>query len=155
MSTPLSDHFTLEDLTRSQTALRKGIDNTPSDDIVTALTGLCNDLLEPARALWGVPVSIDSGYRCPELNDAVGGANKPGHVSEHVYGRAADCIPIGLNLQEAFDQARHSDLPYDQIIFECLAWIHLGKAADGVEPRRQALLASGGPGNWHYTPVTD
>ena len=151
----VSEHFALEDLTRSQTALRKGIDNTPSDDIVASLTVLCTDLLEPARALWGVPVQIDSGYRCPELNDAVGGADRLGHVSEHVFGRAADCIPLGLDLQEAFDQVRRSDLPYDQVIFECKAWIHLGKAADGVDPRRQALLASGGPGAWRYSPVAD
>lgn len=145
----LSEHFTLEDLVRSQTALRKGIDNTPGPEIVANLTQLCMELLEPARALWGVPVSVDSGYRCPALNEAVGGAA----TSEHLLGCAADCIPQGLDLQAAFDLIRKSDLPYDQVIFECRSWIHIGHARPGQEPRRQALTATGGPGAWHYQEV--
>jgi len=148
--TPLSTHFTLENMINSQTALRKGIDNTPSPEIINNLTNLCNTLLEPARAILNVPFMVDSGYRCPELNTAVGGSA----TSEHVLGHAADCIPEGLNLQECFDTLRQSNLPYDQIIFECNAWIHLGMCADGAIPRRQALTATGGPGNWHYKEVS-
>ena len=152
MSTPLSPNFTLEQLTNSQTALRKGIDNTPSQDIVDSLTDLCVNFLEPMRELLGnIPIHIDSGYRCLELNEAVGGAA----TSEHLFGCAADCIPQNADLQKCFDILRNSDLPYDQIIFECKAWIHIGKARPGKTPRRQALTATGGPGSWHYVPVQD
>jgi len=149
MVTQLSPNFTLEQLVFSQTAARKGIDNTPSPEIIANLTNLCVNLLEPARELLNAPIHIDSGYRCKELNVAVGGAA----TSEHVLGHAADCIPQGWDLALAFDTLRTSDLPYDQIIFECKEWIHLGMAADGVTPRREALTATGGPGAWHYQKV--
>ena len=150
----LSEHFTLEELVASSTAQERGIDNTPSQEIIDALTVLATTLLEPARALAGVPFHVDSGYRCEALNHAVGGADRPGHVSEHEFGRTADCIPEGASLQEVFDKIRLSDLPYDQVIIECNAWIHLGMAAAGATPRREALTASGGPGAWHYERVT-
>lgn len=151
MSTPLSDHFTLEELVYSDTAIRLGIDNSANDEITANLTHLCDVALEPARALWGVPVHIDSGYRCPELNTDVHGV----FDSEHLFGHAADCVPQGLNLRDAFDTIRHSDIPFDQVIIEENAWVHIGLAADGVTPRHEALIAVGTPGHWHYTPVTD
>ena len=146
----LSEHFTVDAMTFSQTATRKGIDNTPSQPVIDCLTALCTTLLEPARALLGVPLRVDSGFRCEALNEAVGGAK----TSAHLDGRAADCVPEGLDLQEAFDTLRASDLPYDQIIFECKAWIHLAIAREGENPRRQALTATGGPGAWHYQQVS-
>jgi hypothetical protein len=146
MPTPLSPNFDLDKMVVSQTASRLGIDNTPSPEIISDLSVLCLTLLEPARALLGVPFHINSGYRCPALNQAVGGAR----TSAHLDGRAADCVPEGLDLEAAFDTLRKSDLPYDQIIFECREWIHLGMAKDGVAPRRQALTATGGPGHWAY-----
>ncbi len=142
----LTPHFSLEDLTRSQTAARLGIDNTPPKEVVGQLTALCVQLLEPTQALLGVPLHIDSGYRSPALNAAVGGASS----SAHLDGRAADAVPIGLDLQTAFNQIRSSPLPFDQVIFECHAWIHLALPRPGTAPRRQALMASGGPGAWRY-----
>jgi hypothetical protein len=149
----LTDHFSLEELVFSQTALDRGIDNTPSQDIIDALTRTCTIGLEPARALWGVPCHTDSGYRCPELNEAVGGADRPGHESEHEFGRAADLIPAGLALRDAFDTIRLSDIPYDQLIIENNCWIHLGVAADGVTPRHEAMIAVGTKGHWTYQKV--
>ena len=146
----MSEHFTLEDLTRSQTASRKGIDNMPPQQAIDSLNLLCSTLLEPARALLGVPLSVDSGFRCEALNEAVGGAK----TSAHLDGRAADLVPQGMDLQAAFDKLRTSDLPYDQIIFECRAWIHLAIARPGETPRRMALTAAGGPGHWTYQEVT-
>ena len=146
----MSEHFTLEDLTRSQTASRKGIDNMPPQQAIDSLNLLCSTLLEPARALLGVPLSVDSGFRCEALNEAVGGAK----TSAHLDGRAADLVPQGMDLQTAFDALRKSDLPYDQIIFECKAWIHLATARPGETPRRMALTAAGGPGHWIYQEVT-
>ena len=142
----LSEHFSLDSLTQSQTALRKGIDNTPPQQAIDNLTLLCSILLEPARALLGVPLMVDSGFRCQALNEAVGGASN----SAHLEGRAADLVPEGMDLREAFDRLRSSDLPYDQIIMECNAWVHLGMAPN---PRRQALSAMGSAGHWTYSQV--
>jgi hypothetical protein len=145
----MSEHFTLDDLTRSQTASRKGIDNTPPQQAIDSLNLLCSTLLEPARALLGVPISVDSGFRSEALNEAVGGAKS----SAHLDGRAADLVPQGVVLQAAFDLLRKSSLPYDQVIFECRAWIHLAIARPGETPRRMALTAAGGPGHWSYQEV--
>jgi len=142
-------HFPLEELTFSQVALRKGLPNVPNMEQIANLTRLRDTLLEPGRLLIPVPWHVDSGFRSPEVNAAVGGAQN----SAHMEGRAADVIPKGVMLREAFDLLRHSALPYDQIIFECEAWIHLAIAREGQEPRRQALLAQGKPGDWHYYPV--
>lgn len=146
MNAPAVSHFTIAELTFSQVASRRGLPNAPNEAQTANLMRLRDTLLEPARALLGVPLHIDSGYRGPLVNAAVGGAPD----SAHLDGRAADTLPIGLPLQQAFDVLRHSDLPYDQIIFECDAWIHLAIARLGVSPRRQALLASGHPGAWRY-----
>ena len=143
----LSEHFTLEELTFSQFASRRGINNDPSLAIIAALTDLCTTLLEPARALFDQPFHVDSGYRSDALNAAVGGSA----TSEHMLGHAADVIPQGVTLQQAFDTIRLSNLPYDQVIIECNAWIHLGMSAI---PRRQALTASGSPGHWSYNLVS-
>ena len=148
--TQLSPHFTLEELTDSATATAHGIDNTAPSGIVYELTRLCENALERARAIWGVPVHVNSGYRCPALNSAVGGAA----TSEHLFGRAADLVPSGLNLLDAFNAIRTSDVEYDQLIIEDNEWIHIGMPAAGDTPRRQALVAVGHKGAWHYTPYT-
>ena len=146
----LSPHFTLEKLCFSDTALRIGIGNTPNAGEIDNLRRLCGDLLEPAQSILGVPLVINSGFRCPALNAAVGGATG----SAHMDGRAADFkLPNGMVLLDAFDAMRRSSLPYDQIIFECGAWIHLAIAQVGVDPRRQALKATGKPGAWQYVRV--
>lgn len=145
----LSEHFSLEELIFSQVASRKGLDNTPNDFEVMNLTRLCVEILEPSRILLGVPLHVDSGFRAPLVNTAVGGALS----SAHKDGRAADCIPIGMHLQAAFDRLRTSKLPYDQIIIEYNAWIHMAIAPTDVPPRREALVASGYPGTWTYHPV--
>lgn len=146
----LSPHFTLAELSFSEVALRKGLPNTPAPGVQTMLTRLCVELLEPVRTILGVPLHINSGYRSMAVNEAVGGASG----SAHTFGRAADFVPIGLDLKTTFDMLRErTDLPYDQIIFECRAWLHIAIAPDGVQPRRQALTATGGPGRWAYQPV--
>lgn len=134
----LSEHFTLEELSRSQTAVRLGISNVPNRDQVEALTRLSLDLLEPARALLEVPLLISSGFRCPQLNVAVGGQPS----SAHLDGRAADFTPGGEDLEAAFEILSESALPFDQLILESgagSAWIHIASARTGQEPRRQAL----------------
>lgn len=144
----LSRNFTLEEMVRSQVALRLGIDNTPPAVCVNNLVLLCTNVLEPVRIILGVPLHVDSGYRCPDLNVKVGGALD----SQHVEGRAADVIPQGISLNAAFELIRMSAVRYDQLILECNAWIHLSYG--GTVNRRETLVASGGPGQWTYRRVS-
>jgi hypothetical protein len=82
----LSDHFSYAELTRSTTAVRKGISNSPTKEHAANLVQLCNEVLEPLRKLYGRPIRISSGYRSVALNKAVGGSAS----SHHCYGMAAD-----------------------------------------------------------------
>lgn len=143
----LSPHFSLEELTFSQAAVRLGIDNTPDAEEIANLRHLCDELLEPARLVLGVPLHVDSGYRSIKVNAQVGGDS----ASAHMYGRAADIIPINMSISEAFDRLRKDiTLPYDKIIFECKAWIHIAIPPLGLRARRIAETATGHPGAWKY-----
>jgi len=148
--TPLSPNFSLEELTFSEMALRRGWKNDPSPLALENLKRLCETLLEPIRAAFGVPIHVNSGYRSAQINKAVGGATG----SAHMIGRAADIVPIGIPLQMAFDHIRQDmDLHVDQVIFECKAWIHVAIAPEDITPRREFLTATGQPGAWQYTRV--
>ena len=122
----LSPHFALSEFVSSQTAARRGIDNTPPPEVIERLTALCENVLEPVRAHFGRPVVISSGYRCPALNRAVGGAAS----SQHVKGEAADFeIPGISNVEVARWMERK--LNYDQLILEFYTpgqpnsgWVH-------------------------------
>lgn len=134
-STQLSPHFTLEEFTSSQTGARKGIDNTPSPEIVAQLRDTAA-LLERVRTLLGgVPLIISSGYRSPALNAIVGGVPSSAHMS----GRAADILvpSFGTPLEVCRAIEPHlAELGIDQLIYEFEAWTHIGTAA---APRRQIL----------------
>lgn len=132
----LTRHFSLDELTRSEVALRKGLDNVPNSDQIINLKILCRTLLEPIRHLLNCPIHINSGFRSKAVNKAVGGAVK----SAHLEGRAADFFPIGEYLLKSFETIRQSDLPYDQLIFEQGAWIHISFSH---QPRRQAMKTNG------------
>ena len=128
----LSAHFTLERLTHSETALRRGIDNTPPTELLQNLSALALGLEEVQRLL-GHPIEISSGYRCPALNAAVGGST----ASQHVQGLAADfvCPDFGPPL----DVARAigvSAIAFDQCILEFGNWVHLSFSA---QPRIRLL----------------
>ena len=84
----LSPHFRLVEFTQSPTARRLGIRNEVNSQQLANLTNLCRYVLEPLRKCFGQPIYVNSGYRCPKLNRAVGGAVK----SYHLYGRAADIV---------------------------------------------------------------
>ena len=81
-------YFSISELTSSATALREGIDNTPTESAYHLLHVLVEQLLDPIREAWGEPIVVSSGYRCPELNALVGGAQ----YSHHLLGCAADLI---------------------------------------------------------------
>jgi zinc D-Ala-D-Ala carboxypeptidase len=146
----LSPNFTLEELVFSPAALRKGIDNTPDAMQIDNLKALCLHVLEPVRALLGVPLHVDSGYRSAQVNLLVGSTAVH---SAHLDGRAADIIPIGLDLISAFGIIKVSEIPFDQLIIECNAWLHISVAAAGELPRGECMTAAGRPGQWVYTHV--
>ena len=116
-------YFTIQELTRSATARRLGIDNTPPASAVKALHELVDCVLDPLREAWGGPIKVNSGYRCPLLNEAVGGTP----TSQHQSGEAAD-ITVGSRSgnRRLLTLIKRLDLPVDQCIDEkgC-RWIHV------------------------------
>ena len=139
----LTDHFTLEELTASQTASRRGLDNTPPSDILPHLIVLAQGL-ERVRALLGKPMLVSSGYRAPAVNEAVGGSSH----SAHCLGYAADFIcPAFGTPRDVAVAVRDSGIPFDQIIMEG-TWVHL---SFDPKMRRQALTAHFGGGSATYT----
>ena len=128
-------HFTIAELTRSATARKLGIDNTPPPEAEAALRLLTDNLLDPVRELWGKPIIVTSGYRCAALNRAVGGARN----SHHLKGMAAD-ITTGSQAdnRRLFQLIMQSSLPFTQLIDEHgFSWIHI--SFDMSDLRRQVL----------------
>ena len=116
----LSAHFTLEELTRSEVALRKGLDNTPDAETIANLAELAL-ALEKVRDLLGKPIHINSAYRGPKVNSAVGGSK----TSAHMKGYAADFVCPGFGTpQDICHAIMDSTIDYDQLIFEYASWVH-------------------------------
>ena len=132
----LTEHFTLSEFVRSETATNKNIDNMPTPDVVDNLRNLCSNVLEPARVSFCAPIYITSGYRCPALNKAVGG--KP--TSQHLRGEAADLQVRGIeNLRKLYKLIRDNGV-FDQLLYEsngATKWIHVSYKSSGN--RRQAI----------------
>lgn len=104
-------YFSIEELTRSSTARRRGIDNTPNDpEILTNLTELIDKILDPARERLGAPIHVNSGYRCQLLNQVVGGNSN----SQHTKGQAADiCTRSQKDMLRLLNILK--SLPFDQL----------------------------------------
>ena len=133
----LTEHFTLTEFVRSETAERKHIDNTPTVEVVANLRALCRNVLEPARVSFGAPIYITSGYRCPALNAAVGG--KP--TSQHLRGEAADLQVKGVkNLRKLYNIIKSHGV-FDQLLYETnksgAKWIHVSYTS--YSNRHQAI----------------
>ena len=134
----LSKNFTLEEFERSDTAKRLKIDNHVPQFAVPRLRTLCEKVLQPVRDHFGVPIIITSGYRCPDLNDAVKGATS----SQHMKGEAADFKIRTQNIQ-LYDIYLWmvDNLQFDQLIWEVRPnsrWIHVSYKSTG--PNRQQVL---------------
>lgn len=132
----LSEHFTLDEMTFSQTAARDNIDNTPSPEIIKNLIRLCA-LLEDVRKTVGKPITVTSGYRSPEVNRLIGSKD----TSQHCKGCAAD-IKIGrLSVDESMDAIIKSGIIFDQCIAEYNSWIHISvpNKPDGI-PRMEKFI---------------
>ena len=141
----LSEHFSLEELTNSSTAQRKGIDNTPPNEEVMDHLRVLASGLERVRHILGASMHIDSGYRCPALNKAVGGVT----TSAHTTGYAADfiCPDFGTPLQIVKLLAEPHAMEFDQMIQEG-TWVHLSFAPT---MRGEVLTASFTNGKASYT----
>jgi hypothetical protein len=109
----LSKSFTLNELTKSQEATRLGIDNTPSEEHILNLKILCENILQPIRDFYGMPVSVSSGYRSAELCKAIGSSS----TSQHTRGEAADFEVFGVANKDLSDWIV-SNLNFDQCILE-------------------------------------
>ena len=122
--TQISKNFTLEELTRSDTATRLGIDEqfAPSQEIIANLTALCENVLEPLLEKLGKAIHITSGYRCERVNKAIGGAK----TSQHVQGEAADFHVDGMSVNELYQFVKETDIKYSQLIneFSPTGWVH-------------------------------
>ena len=140
----LSENFSLDEFTFSQTASRFGIDNTPSESVIKNLQKLSVNVLQPLRDHFNQPVIITSGFRCLPLNSAINGA----HHSQHISGQAADLHVVGFNLPTVFLFIQ-KHLDYDQVVFEFHRWIHV--SFNGKKNRHKALTASLVNGRTHYS----
>ena len=115
-------YFTLKELTRSATAEAKGIDNTPTPEVEKNLTLLVENVLDPLRKLSGKPITVNSGYRCPELNKAVGGSK----TSDHVKGFAADITGGSKEENERLFYLIKCNFNFKQLIDEKdFSWVHV------------------------------
>jgi len=120
LSLKASKHFTFRELFHSDKADAMGITNLPDEANFSAvqrsLQNLATMVLEPIRELLGgVPLKVDSGYRCKELNDSLPHSSK---TSQHLVGQAADLLPSNMTTSEAFNLIKDSDIPFDQLKLE-------------------------------------
>lgn len=139
----MSKYFTLEELTRSQTAARLGKDNTPNATQKRDLLRLM-DYLDGIREEFGEPIRVTSGFRSWDVNDAVGGSKK----SQHLAGQAADIVPMHKpeRLRELFDLIRKRG-GYQQVIYEHVGrsvWVHVAIPPLGEMPKQEAMTTSDG-----------
>lgn len=131
-------YFTIEELCQSETAEKLRIDNTPSKEIIEHLTLLVDCLLDPLREAWGSEIIVNSGYRCSELNKAVGGSK----TSSHPNGWSADIRPKNGKMKEfkEFVVEFVKDKFFDQLILEKsgdVEWVHISLYNNSGKQRRQ------------------
>ena len=148
----LSRNFSLQELIKSDTAIRKGIDNNPNADQVEKLKALCENILQPVRDHFG-RVKVTSGYRSPELCTAIGSSVN----SQHAKAEAADFEVMGTDNAELADWIK-DNLPYDQLILEYYtpgepnsAWIHCSYIPESS--RAQFMHAYRQEGKTKYKPI--
>lgn len=147
----LSANFSTSELTRSQTAARKGIKNQPNEEQLANLKALCENVLQPIRDHFGKPVRISSGLRVPELNAAIGGST----TSDHCKGMAADIELPGVDNKELAEWIGEN-LEFRQLILEFYTgepdsgWVHV--SYDYSDNKQQVLTATKQGGKTVYLP---
>lgn len=142
----LSEHFTLEEFTTSEVALRKGLDNTPTPEVMANLA-LLAETMEKVRAVVNCAIHVNSAYRSAKVNAAVGGATNP--PSAHTTGEACDFVaPDFGSPKEVALAIINSDIAFDQCIWEFKRWVHLSIRET---LRQQVLTAELVDGRVRYT----
>ncbi|MGL5956149.1 MAG: D-Ala-D-Ala carboxypeptidase family metallohydrolase [Brevinema sp.] len=134
----LSKHFHLKEFTDSPTAGKLGINNQPNEKQIQNLKLLSDLLLEPIRNFLNYPLKINSGYRSPALNKAVGGTSN----SVHTMGFAADLVLSKEEQDRLILWIQHSTLPFDQVIsYPSRGFVHIALSPQN-NPRKQLLISS-------------
>lgn len=131
----MAKYFTIGELCKSDTAHAKNINNTPDNTTIERMNTLMEECLDKVRELWGKPIGVNSGYRSPELNRAVGGAKN----SQHIKGEACD-ITAGCKAhnKRLFEMICASDIEFDQLIDESnYKWLHISYSKG--DNRKQVL----------------
>lgn len=142
MNTPVTMHFTIEEMYASDTARRLGIDNKPTTQKMINLVYLCAHVLEPLRVAMNEPIKIGSGYRCEKLNKAVGGV----YNSQHLKGQAADlCIDGDIQKGRRWFNYIKDHLPFDQLIWEHNPktgsyWVHVSYVFPDFGKNRRKVI---------------
>ena len=154
--TQLTEHFKLSEMTVSPTAKRLGLSNTPTPEHIENMRYCCEKILEPVRAKFG-PVTINSSYRAPAVNKAVGGSK----TSQHVNGQAIDFEVKGVDNKKVADWVA-DNLEFDQVILEFYTagdknsgWVHASIKKEGGNRRQRLIAKKSKAGGTQYVPVAD
>lgn len=146
MSEITGKYFTLFELVQSNVAEEKGINNTPQEDIIKNIEELIV-FLDDIRENWGSAIKVNSGYRCPLLNKAVGGSS----TSSHLFGFAVDLVPVNGLIDDFFEFVKNyllsNDIPFDQLIDEHsgnVHWVHIGYKNSRGEQRKEIKIFKDG-----------
>lgn len=138
----LSENFSLHEMVKSETALRKGLDNTPTDDVIENLKTLAENVLQPIRDHYETGVKVNSGYRSPDVNASVGGSR----TSDHTRGMAADIEIPGVPNAELAEWIAEN-LEFTQLILEFYTpgvpdsgWVHVSYDPDNLKCQKMTAM---------------
>lgn len=151
----ISKHLSLAEVSRSETAKRKGINNTPSGEHLENFKKLAENIFEPIREHFAVPIHISSGYRSKELNASIGGASSSQHCQGEAIDIDMDGSPSGVSNADVFKYIK-DNLNFDQLIWEFGSdsnpdWVHVSYESTGKQ-RKQILKAVKTGGKTSYVP---
>ena len=151
----ISKHLSLAEVSRSETAKRKGINNTPSGEHLENFKKLAENIFEPIREHFAVPIHISSGYRSKELNAAIGGASSSQHCQGEAIDIDMDGSSSGVSNADVFKYIK-DHLNFDQLIWEFGSdsnpdWVHVSYESTGKQ-RKQILKAVKSGGKTSYVP---
>ena len=156
--TQLTPNFTLAELTVSPTAKRLGLPNTPTQEHIANMKYVCEKILEPVRLHFGKPIQVNSSYRSPAVNKAVGGSP----TSQHSNGEAVDFEIPGVSNKVVADWVA-DNLEFDQVILEFYnakdgansGWVHVSIKRNGQNRKQRLIASKSKSGGTTYTPVKD
>jgi|694.fasta_scaffold153226_2 hypothetical protein len=151
----ISKHLSLAEVSRSETAKRRGISNTPTAEHLENFKKLAENIFEPIREHFGVPIHISSGYRSKELNSAINGSLSSQHCQGEAIDIDMDGSPNGVTNKMVFDFIK-DNLTFDQLIYEFgndsnPDWVHVSYESTGKQ-RKQILKAIKSNGKTSYIP---